>query len=210
MTSPALTTWQLSRLPRLDRLIALHPDSAGSTTDPAVAEEWTHALVLRLTSEFQGFCRDLHNDLARTIARALTGWDEKARSLVFAGLTRGRALEQYSANAETIRADFDRLGVDLLLLLSTHPRAGPQWTKELKLLHMARNGVVHDDPGKIEQVKKDGRELNFRTVDRWRNWVDGLVDAMDDVTSSRMSELFGMVRWKEDSNGADRTMYGAP
>ena len=73
MTSPALTTWQSSRLPRLDQLIALHPDTAGSTTDPAVAEEWTHALVLRLASEFQGFCRDLHNDLARTIARSCRG-----------------------------------------------------------------------------------------------------------------------------------------
>lgn len=210
MTSPALTTWQSSRLSRLDRLIALHPDSAGSTTDPAVAEEWTQALVLRLSSEFQGFCRDLHNDLARTIARALTGWDEKTRSLVFAGLTRGRALEQKSASAETIRADFDRLSVDLLLLLSTHPRAGPQWTGELGQLHRARNGVVHDDPDKIKKLKKEGRELSLATVIRWRNWVDGLVEAMDDVTSSRMSELFGMIRWNEDSDGADRTMHGAP
>jgi len=208
MTSPALTTWQSRRLPRLDRLIALHPDTAGSTTDPAVAEEWTHALVLRLTSEFQGFCRDLHTDLARTIARLLTEQNENTRSLVFAGLTRRRALEQYSATVESISGDFNRLSVDLVVLLSTHPRAGPQWADELTLLHVARNGVVHDDPNKIEKLTQASRELSIETVTRWRNWVDGLVGAMDDVASSRMSELFGVIRWEEAIHVADRTMHG--
>jgi len=210
MTSPALTTLQSSRILRLDRLIALHPDAAGSATDPAVAEEWTHALVLRLTSEFQGFCRDLLNDLARTIARLLTDGTKTPGLLIFEGLTRGRAMEQLSANGETIRADFNRLSVDLLSLLATHPRAGPQWAGELRPLHLARNGVVHDDPGKIEKLKKEGRELSLETVIQWRNWVDGLVGAMDDVTSSRMSELFGMIRWREGNHVADRTVHGAP
>ena len=93
--------------------------------------------------------------------------------------------------------DFSRLGVELRLKLLTHPRAGSQWEGELQQLHQARNGVVHDDLSKIETLKKEGRELSLETVVRWRNLVDELVVAMDDVVSSRMSELFGKFRWDE-------------
>lgn len=196
MTSPALTTWQSSRLPRLDRLIALHPDAAGSTTDPAVTTEWTHALVLRLTSEFQGFCRDLHNDLAWTIARLMTGL-EGNRLLIFKGLTKGRVLELRNASVETLKADFNRLGIDLASKLLTHPRAGPRWTQESQQLHLARNGVVHDDPTKFAQLQEEGVELNLAAVIRWRNRVDALVEAMDDVADSKLSELFGIFLWEE-------------
>jgi hypothetical protein len=206
MTSPALTTWQSSRLPRLDQLIALHPDTAGSTTDPAVAEEWTHALVLRLTSEFQGFCRDLHDDLARTIARLLTGQD-KTRLLIIDGLTRGRDLDQYSATVETLVADFDRLGIELPSKLPAHPRAGPKWKQELLQLHWARNGVVHDDPSKIKKLKEAGVDLNFVAVVRWRNRVDALAEAMDHTADSKLSELFGIFRWEEGENVVARAQH---
>jgi hypothetical protein len=198
MTSPALATWRSSRLSRLDRLLAVHPDSSGSTTDPSVAQEWTQALVLRLASEFQGYCRDLHNDVSGAIAGALAASDCRIQLMIFTGLTAGRALNRSSADPQTLATDFARLGVMLWReLTQRHPHDGPIWREILGLLHQARNGVVHDDPQRIIGVLDAGWVLEIQTVIRWRDLLDEVAVAMDDVVSSAIADLFGMIPWEK-------------
>ena len=180
MTSPALEAWRSSRLPRLDRLLAAHPNSAGSSTDPAVSDEWSQALVLRLASEFQGFCRDLHDDAVQAIVTAVTPPVSPLRVMLLEGLTVGRGLDRFSADPRTIKDDFRRLGLDLWVLVGTgRAESTSVWREGLRLLHRARSGVVHDDAEAIEAVRGEGWPIQLDTVWRWRNLLDEMATAMD-------------------------------
>jgi len=195
MTSPALAAWRSSRLVRLDRLLAVHPNSTGSATDPAVAEEWTHALILRLASEFQGFCRDLHSDVSEAVALTLAASDEEVRLLILVGLTTDRALNGRSADPQTLANDFARFRITLWPELEKrHPRAAPVWRESLRLLHAARNGVVHDDLDKLANVQAEGWGIDITSVLRWRNQLDETVTALHDVVIAEISESLRNIR----------------
>jgi hypothetical protein len=118
MTSDALITWRSDRLRRLDRLLMAHPEAGLSLTDPAVAQEWTEAVVLRLASEFQGFCRDLHDELVRTIVGALVAPDSELVGVLMRALVDGRGLDRRGADPRTVGDDFGRLGLNLWVSLA--------------------------------------------------------------------------------------------
>jgi hypothetical protein len=196
MTSPALATWRSSRLPRLDRLLALHPDSAGSATDPAVAEVCTHALVSRLASQFQGFCRDLHDDAVNAILDAVAVSDEEMRGMLTNGLTVGRGLDRRSADPKTVDDDFARLGADQWVgLAAVRPEAVSSWREGLGALHRARNGVAHDDRDAIAAVAVAGWPVRVDTVRKWRNLLDDTAEGIDTVASKEISRLIGKNPW---------------
>ncbi len=202
MTSPALVTWRSSRLPRLDRMIAVHPETSGSRTDPVVALEWTHALVLRLASEFQGFCRDLYDDAAVAVARELAESNKRARAMILAALKVDRSLNRGSADFNNLARDFARFQIKLWdALANRHPAAASTWKKSLESLHSARNGVVHDELDKLRAVESQGWAMEVASVLRWRNLLDVIVEAMDDLLDAEISKLFGYTRWEsEDGN----------
>jgi hypothetical protein len=189
MTSPALEAWRSRRLPRLDRLLAAHPCSVGSGIDPAPAQELTEALVLRLTAEFQGFCRDLHDDLVKAILVVVAPPTSPLRALLLNGLTVGRSLGRRSADPKTIAEDFDRLGFDLWVVLGVEQSdVARSWREGLRMLHRMRNGLIHDDQAAVEHVRAAGWPLEFDTVCRWRNLLDELGTAMHDVVNQAMPE----------------------
>jgi hypothetical protein len=192
MTSQALTIWRSTRLVRLDRLLAAHPESVGSATDPAVAKEWTDALVLRLASEFQGFCRDLHNFTVNSLVDLVTVSSPHLSSLLTNGLISGRGLNRRSADPTTIDADFARLGLNLWpALAASWPESTSTWRQALVELHRARNGVAHDDEDAIAAVQDAGWALHLSTVRKWRNLLDETVVAVDSVVSKDITERFG-------------------
>jgi hypothetical protein len=183
MTSPAIEAWRSCRLPRLDRLLAAHPSTAGSSTDPAVAQELTEALVLRLAAEFQGFCRDLHDDVVKAILVVVAPPTSPVRTLLLNGLTVGRGLGRRSADPKTIAEDFGRLGYDLWGLLGDgRPDSARAWREGLRLLHRMRNGLIHDDRAGISEAEAAGWPLSIDTVWAWRNLLDELASAMQDAS----------------------------
>jgi hypothetical protein len=190
MTSPAFEAWRSSRLVRLDRLIAAHPDSPGSATDPAVAEEWTQALVLRLAGEFQGFCRDLHNYVAEGMVVKVAAPESRLYFALLEGLTVGRGLDQRNADPETVSGDFTRLGVNLRVVLGAGQSQTAAHRDALRLLNRARNGVVHDDPTSRAKVEAEGWPMRLDSVRRWRDVLDEIALAIDDVSSQDVAELF--------------------
>jgi hypothetical protein len=192
MTLPALRKWRSNRLTRLDLVLAAHPHAAGSRTDPAVAPEWTRALVLIVASEFQGFCRDLHDDAAEAIARGVVSDDRRIRDIIISGLTVNRGLNRRGADVQTLEDDFLRLGMALWPSLSKqHPIAAPVWLEALRYLHKARNGVVHDDLTSVAIAQAAGWTLQIDTVRRWRKLVNEIAEAMGCIVNQELAESFG-------------------
>lgn len=192
MTSPALVTWRSARLGRIDRLLAAHPHSIGSTTDPALAEQLTHALVLLLASEFQGFCRDLYDNGVRVLVGAAETRNSELRLTLADGLALGRGLNRRSADAKTLGDDFLRLGLNLWPdLAASHPGSAPAWREGLAQLHRARNGVAHHDLGRIEAVHAAGWAMQIGTIRSWRKVVDEITAAMDTILSMDIAKRVG-------------------
>jgi hypothetical protein len=191
MPLPALHKWCSSRLPRLDRLMAAHPRSAGSKTDPAVAQEWTRALVLMLASESQGFCRDLHDDAAEMIAQGVVGVEGRILDTILSGMTVNRGLNRRSADLQTLEGDFLCLGVSLWPAMSQqHPVAAPAWLEALRCLHKARNGIVHDDIGSVATAQAAGWPLELTTVRSWRKVLDEVALVMGGIVDREISKRF--------------------
>jgi hypothetical protein len=198
MTSPALKTWRSSRLGRIDQLLAVHPDSIGSSTDPGAAAELTEALVVRLASEFQGFCRDLHDDVIEVVIKSLPMLSSQLFTTLAEGLAEGRGLDRRGADPKTIGDDFDRLGLSLWPALGrASPGAASDWRQALALLHRARNGVAHDDREAVAEVGQLGWPVQFETVLRWRKVLDELVEAIEDALEREIAVLIGKNPWDE-------------
>jgi hypothetical protein len=190
MTFSALQIWQSDRLDRLDRLLAAHPDAAGSTTDPSVTREWTRALVLLLAGEFQGFCRDLHDEAANAIGRGAAGNDERLFDRVVLGLTINRGLDRRSADLQTLNSDFRLLGTKLSRALwERHPDQAARWLDGLEYLHRARNGVIHDDDSSVKDAAKAGWVLHIGTARRWRKLLDEVAAAMAQLADAAIADL---------------------
>jgi hypothetical protein len=202
MTSPAFGAWRSGRLVRLDGLLAAHPNSIGSATDPAVAQEWTEALVQRLASEFQGYCRDLHDDAVEAILDTIMASYSPLRAVLMNGLILDRGLDRRSADPKTIANDFARLGLDLwVALAASHPEAVSGWREGLLLLHRARNGVSHDDRATLAAVAAAGWPMAIGSVRAWRNLVDEAAAAMDDEVSKDIAERIRENPWEVRCDG---------
>src|SRR5258707_2066627 len=68
MPSDALIDWRSVRLPRLGKVEAdcLHLQAL-HVADPDRVQEYIRAYAVLLSSEFQGFCRDLHTECAARV-----------------------------------------------------------------------------------------------------------------------------------------------
>lgn len=80
-------------------------------------------------------------------------------------------------------------------LKSTYPAKGDLWRRRLELLNEARNGVAHDDEGKILKVQAAGWPLTLSSIKKWRTTLDGLAGGMDTVTSEYLRQLLGVKPW---------------
>jgi hypothetical protein len=179
-------------------MLAAHPDAAASATDPWVAQEWTGALVLRLAAEFQGYCRALHDDAIDAVLDVVTVPRGALQAVLINGLSAGRGLDRRSADPKTISDDFDRLGCDLWVSLGVRrPVVARAWREVLALLHIARNGLAHDDLGALARVEAAGWPVDIATVRNWRNVLDDIATEMNDGVGADIAELIGKIPWEK-------------
>ena len=190
-------TWASVRSDRIKRLRAAHQALGG--TGPGrrwVTDELTHALILRLASEFQGFARDLHDESGVFVARCLAPGNQQLQDSLRIPYTANRKLNQGNADPGTLGNDFGLFGLalwaDLQLRYQVRAR---DWNQKLAALNMARNGIVHDDGAKLARVQADGWPLTLRSADRWKAALDGLADGMDRVVGGHLKLVYGTTPW---------------
>ena len=161
-----------------------------------MTEELNHALILRLASEFQGFARDLHDEAVAAVALYLVPGQPRLQDVVALPYRAGRRLDRGNAEPSGLREDFNMFGVELWTEIGLrHPMRGQQWREGLARLNQARNGVAHDDPGKVTSVALAGWPPTLRSVRRWRGALDCLAGAMDDVLGRHLFGLYGTAPW---------------
>jgi hypothetical protein len=197
MVSAALTQWRSTRACRLDRLMSAHVAVGGSGAGRRWAtEELNHAIVLRLASEFQGFCRDLHQEAVRVVADALAPADFQLQEVLATPYAAARRLDRGNAEPVGLANDFGLLGVKLWPALGArYPSKSEEWRRKLELLNQVRNGLAHDDPSRLAKVQSAGWSPTLLSVRRWRGALDGLAAGMDRVTGERLQTLLNVTAW---------------
>ena len=196
MPSDALIRWQSERCAVLDSLEAIHEQITGKKRGRQTATEHLNlALFVRLAAEFQGFCRDLHDDAAIVVADSLAEEYAARIPVLLGALVRGRKLDTGNAGPGNIGNDFGNLGMSLWPDVYVRYRAwGPKWNKVLERLNDVRNAIAHSDNAKLAQVKAT-QPLTLATFRRWRGSLNTAASGFDKVVGAYLRYLTGTAPW---------------
>jgi hypothetical protein len=148
-----------------------------------------HAYAVLLSSQFQGYCRDLHSEAAAHLAQQLP---RAALAQVFlGGLTQGRKLDQGNPNPSNLGADFSRLGMSFWPDLQKLDRRTTDRQQRLETLCAWRNAIAHQDFSKIG----GNSALSLATVRSWRGNLEALAKDFDRAVESHIAALAGSPPW---------------
>jgi hypothetical protein len=203
MASMSLRTWHDARLPRLDGIEAAHRAMGGPARGRRFATlQINHSYVMSLSSQFQGFCRDLHSEsVAHLVARiTVDGSPQTDIRQVLAGeFVLERRLDVANPTPANIGQDFNRLGVDfwgeVLRSSGRHISARREGLQDLILW---RNAIAHQD---FAPRNRSGRAFTFAPyltvvqVRRWRAACERLAETFDEVMAAHLSAFIGSPPW---------------
>lgn len=149
-----------------------------------------HAYAVRLSAEFQGFCRDLHTE---SIAAFIDCVPVARRLEFFNEFTFNRAIDRGNPNPGNLGSDFVRLGIPFWVEVGKANPAVPNWRADLELLNGWRNAVAHDD---YEPIKLGGTiTLRLNQVRAWRRSCNRLATVFDRVMAQYLFQKTGVHPW---------------
>jgi hypothetical protein len=193
MPSLALKRWRTDRAVSLNEIENAHRSVSGAgVVRRATMQQLNQAYTLLLSSEFQGFCRNLHTECASAVARTLPS--AVLQNLVRDSLLLGRKLDAGNPNPGNIGADFNRF--DLAFWPSVdaaHPRNARRHVL-LEQMNRWRNAIAHNvfDPAML----RSGRPVLSRAdVRSWRKACDGLARWFDRIMRDHLRAITGSAPW---------------
>lgn len=190
MPSVALRTWLTARAESLDEVEDAHEAVGGAGRGRRFATlQINHAYVMLVSSQFQGFCRDLHSESVAFLVANTT--PTSIQQILRTALTQGRKLDQGNPNPGNIGSDFAHLGMsfwDSVAAVDGRKRARQA---HLELLNTWRNAIAHQDWTKVG----GSPALRLAKVKAWRAACDGLASSFDAALKKHLTALVGAAPW---------------
>ena len=110
MASRSLDRWHTVRAQELDEIETAHTAISGTGRGRRYAtQQVNHAYAMLLSSQFQGFCRDLHSECPDHFVQAIL--PPSIRFAIRAEWLLHRRLDQANPTPGNIGADFNRFGL---------------------------------------------------------------------------------------------------
>ncbi|MGV9971129.1 hypothetical protein [Nocardia beijingensis] len=181
--------WNGDRRKALDSLESAHTAVTGGRRGRQYATEHLNlALFVSLAAEFQGFCRDLHDEAAEAIASQVGAPGDAVVVLFRSALTRARGLDKGNAQPGALGNDFYILDIPLWDdLEAKYPTRKKQWNATLTSLNEARNAIAHRNDDQLAKVKLK-HPLNLATFRRWRSSLNGAAAGFDYVVGAYLKD----------------------
>jgi hypothetical protein len=193
MASDALDDWRTDRITRLQYVEAdcLHLHGLHAA-DPSRVQGHIRSFAVLLSSEFQGFCRDLHSECADRLVDAVSppGLRTVLRSQCFYG----RKLDTGNPHPANLGADFNRYNIAFWDAVDAlDPVNHPARRRRLARLNAWRNAITHHDydPGELGGTTT----LTVSEVQDWRADCDALAAAFDAVLRDHLEAVTGVPPW---------------
>lgn len=194
VTSQALTDWTAKRASSIALAWQMHSAQVASTATGWQVDQALAVVLQRMATEFQGFCRSLHDEASEVFAVTAAKGNTLLESTLRQLLTTGRDIDKGNAHSDAIARDFSRFGfLFWSAMVAADNRAGG-WPKELKKLTEMRNGVAHDDAAKLRALATEGYVLNEPTLKAWQTTLHDIATTMDDVVGLSLGALLGVSR----------------
>ncbi|MEV6479191.1 hypothetical protein [Streptomyces sp. NPDC051576] len=197
MTSVALADWNAKRAASIDLAWQMHsmqvaaPSPAGSGWE---VEQALAVVLQRMATEFQGFCRALHDEASEFFASTAAQGNLDLESTLRKLLTRARGLDSGNAQSKSISQDYSRFGFIFWQAMQVADGRAGAWPEELAKFNEMRNAVAHDDTAKMYSLNSKGYALDAPTLQNWHTMLDDIATLMDDVVSLSLSALLGVSR----------------
>lgn len=180
MTSTSLHTWLGTRAAKLDEIEAAHLAVSGSGPGQRRA----------ISSQFQGFCRDLHSECVHTLL--LTVSNQSTAEIARSEFLLARRLDRGNPTPANIQADFSRLGVAFWSQVRRVDARNTSRERRLGQLSSWRNAIAHQD---FEGAELVPTTIRLRTVQGWRRTCDALARGFDRVMSRYLASVTGSKPW---------------
>lgn len=140
-----------------------------------------------LSSQFQGYCRDLHSEAVDFVVVNVT--PSSLANVVRSTLLQGRKLDHGNPNPGNLGSDFGRLGMQLWPSVHAVDRRNVSRQRELESLNTWRNAIAHQDWTKV------GPNLRLGTVRAWRSVCRGLATSFDAAVAAHLTLVVGAAPW---------------
>jgi hypothetical protein len=188
--SPALQKWRIDRAVALDSLVAVHGKVVdGKPGRQYATEHLNQALFIALASEFQGYCRDLHDIAVFAATDGLAASGDPRMVWARAALIRNRKLSVGNANSAALGNDFKFFGMNFWDSIKTmHPSKRDAWREFLDTMIETRNAIVHRDDTKLAAIAEP---LTLRTFKKWRATLNSVTSGIDKVVDAYLQNTIG-------------------
>lgn len=192
MPSASLRTWRTVRQTALDELEAAHRGIGGSGRGRRYAtQQINQAYTVLLSSQFQGFCRDLHVECVSYFVQSVASG--LLRSALQDVLAQHRKLKTGNPNPGNIGEDYNRFGLSFWDEVKKLDLRNQARQYRLEKLNAWRNAIAHQD---FDPAKLGGTTLlRLRQVREWRSACNQLADAFDEVMRSHLQAVNGVSPW---------------
>ena len=189
MPSESLRRWNDERIPALDEIEDAHASVGGSERGRRYAtQQVNYAYAAILSSQFQGFCRDLHSESIDYLVTVVPAALQDALRVEF---LLNRTVDRGNPHPGAIGSDFNRLGVDFWAEVYALHASNNRRRELLQELIDWRNAIAHQD---FNPVGGDPT-LHLARVRSWRSAANALTGFFDRVMRSYLGGLIGAPPW---------------
>jgi hypothetical protein len=194
MPSLALSHWFAERSAALvDEIENAHHSVGGTGPGRRYAtQQINQAYAVLLSSQFQGFCRDLHTECADCVVRPVAPAD--LRIMLRAGLLFGRRVDSGNPNPGNLGSDFNRFSLRFWQQVDAHRPHNPQRRASLEELNEWRKAIAHQNF--TPAMLRGGRPiLHLSRVQNWWRACEGLPRSFEEVMRVHIEGLTGTSPW---------------
>lgn len=191
MPSNSLIRWIGERTEALDEIENAHVMVGGSERGRRYAtQQINYAYAALLSSQFQGFCRDLHSECVEQLVAIVPAQIQDAVRNEF---TWSRSLGRGNPHPGAVGSDFNRLGVDFWPAVLTLDSRNERRRELLQELIDWRNAITHQD---FDPVAPAGiPTLHLATVRGWRRAINALAHSFDLAMYNYLCTVTGLSPW---------------
>ena len=191
MPSKSLERWLKERSDALDQIAGAHARVGGTSPGRHYAtEQINHAYTTLLSSQFQGFSRDLHSECVDHI---VSGVPVEYEAILRTLLIRDRKLDKGNPNPGNLGADFGRFGFNFWSKVQADHHRNERGQELLEELNEWRNVIAHQD---FDATRLGGTTtLHLHTVRGWRRALNRLARSFDNVMRNQINILTKQYPW---------------
>ena len=174
----------------LDEILAAHRSIGGTGRGRRFAtQQVNYAYSVLLSSQFQGFCGDLHSECVGYLTQGIS--PPALRFSCVEAFTRARKLDHGNPSPSNIGNDFNLLGITFWPTVIALGSLNVARRARLEELNQWRNAIAHQDFSKFPT----GSNLHLRRVEVWRKACNQLTKAFDNVLRIYIRSVTGTDPW---------------